>query len=351
MKSRYTIYIDPTVKVLYASYYIQGLYDYFGKDSVRFSAQAFKSLKKRNDHEIYDHYLAFVIYDGVEYSKYIVDFWDKTIVDEYAYDWCDVYAKINIHKDFVKDKSKLISIPPGFGIKIWNKIDTLKYCILNFLKSNRTPHIKFKRHYEDYMDQFERPLIASYEYKKDQLDKDEESYVFMIGRLWPHKNCLKTTNPMRLKFVQACKKLNVNFEGGFFAKTSHPDFETYKSFVFTKKMDVNTYLQKTKKSAIAFNTPAVHDCHGWKLGEYLAMGKAIVSTPLSNFLPTTDMVKFPLHVVKDEEVLEKELSFILKDDEYRHGLEHLAQDYYNNLAKPVKVIESILNYKNITHSS
>ena len=40
---------------------------------------------------------------------------------------------------------------------------------------------------------------------------------------------------------------------------------------------MNEWISKTKQSAIVFNTPAFWSCHGWKLGEYLAMGKCIIS--------------------------------------------------------------------------
>ena len=34
-----------------------------------------------------------------------------------------------------------------------------------------------------------------------------------------------------------------------------------------------------------FNTPAVHFCHGWKLGEYFCLGKIILSTNFQNYIP------------------------------------------------------------------
>ncbi len=341
MQKSAQVYIDPSIKVLYSSYYIQGLYDFYGKDNVHFSAKPFNGLKKREDKELYDHYMAFVVKKDDQYKRYIIDFWDKTIIDENAYNWCDRYAKINNTKEVVFEKEKLIVIPPGFGIKIWNKKETIKHCLCNFLRSKRKPHIKLKRHYEDYIDQFERPAIQDYESPSSSAPKTK-TYVFMIGRLWPHKNCLTTTNPLRLRFIETCKKLNVDFEGGLFASPSHPDYEQYKHVAFTKKMDVFTYVEKTKQSAIAFNTPAVHDCHGWKLGEYLAMGKAIISTKLSNYFPLYGSGQLPLHTILDTDNIEEDLTLLLHDENYREELSTRAQNYYQEHASPKKVIEKIV---------
>ena len=347
MKCNCTVYIDPCVKILYSSYYIQGLYDYFGKRNVRFSPKPFRGLKKRKDKELFDHFMVFAVKEGGNVSRFVVDFWDKTIVDEYAYNWCDCYGKINVAREVVKEKDKLFVIPPGFGVRIWNKPETLYYCLTNFFRCKRNPIIKFSRHYEDYHDQFERPTIQDYEKHAGKAvgSNGGKPYVYLIGRLWPHKNCLETTNPLRLKFIKACKKLNVDFEGGLFAKPSHPEYQNYKEVVFTQKVDVNTYVQKTAKSTIVFNTPAVHDCHGWKLGEYLAMGKAIVSTKLSNYFPLEKGEKRPLHTVLSTDKLEDDVELVLGDTDYQADLRNRAKAYYQNNARPVKVIENLIKYK------
>ena len=48
---------------------------------------------------------------------------------------------------------------------------------------------------------------------------------------------------------------------------------------------------------MAFNNPAVHGCLGWKLGELLAMGKAIVSLPIERTLPSPLERGVHMHVV------------------------------------------------------
>ncbi|MGQ1785654.1 hypothetical protein [Saccharicrinis sp. GN24d3] len=341
MIQQYKVYIDPSSKILYSSYYIKGLYDCFGKKHVTFSSKPFIGLKKRKDNELFDHFMAFVIaWGGTEY-KFIVDFWDKTLIDEYAYHWCDAYAKINVSKESVFEKDKLVPIPPGFGIKIWNKKDSLIHCLKNYFISKRDPHIKFSRHWEDYMDQYERPAIKAYE-NNDSDILNKKPYIFMIGRLWPHVNCIKTTNPLRREFIRVCKKLDVEFEGGLFANSNHPEYEAYKDVSFTSKVDVQTYVRNTKKSILVFNTPAVHDCHGWKLAEYFAMGKAIVTTKLSNYIPLDNDAALPIHEVSTVDNIESDVKLLIEDAAYRNDLKNRARKYYNNVAKPSKVIEVLV---------
>jgi hypothetical protein len=161
--------------------------------------------------------------------------------------------------------------------------------------------------------------------------------------LWNRKNTLTATNVWRKLFIEIAKKNSkINFEGGFYALPGHPNYENYQSLVFDKRYSINDYLRKTKKSEVVFNTPAVHDCHGWKLGEYLAMGKAIISTELSNKLPKELINGENFHLIKTEKELEQALKFINENNKYRETLEKGSKNYYKKNVTPVKVIGYII---------
>lgn len=252
--------------------------------------------------------MAFVIVDDEHISKVVIDFRDKQSVKEDAYDWCDVYAKINfskVHTD-IRFHNKMKSMPPGFGIKIWGVYGSFFNCISNLLKCSFSPISSIKTHLGNYYHQFRRPRIDDYMNTNNNYEKNS---IFLIATLWSHKNCLTTTNVYRRTFVGTCKSLGVDFEGGFFAISSHPQYEEFEHLVFTKRYKALEYVSKTKKSLFVFNTAAVHDCHGWKLGEYLAMGKAIISTPLTNNLP-------------EELIHGKNIHFINNSDELIEAIKH-----------------------------
>jgi hypothetical protein len=55
------------------------------------------------------------------------------------------------------------------------------------------------------------------------------------------------------------------------------------------------------------------------LGEYLAMGKAIISTPLSNKLPEDFIHGKIIHIISNLEELKNAILLIIEDNSYRKG--------------------------------
>lgn len=336
------IYIDPSSNIMYSSFYIKGLYEMFGKQNVKFSCLYFQGLDKRNEDYSYDAYMAFVIVDEAEIHKVIVDFGDDSPIRKKAYQWCDVYAKININPAIIHDtdKTKLLSIPPGFGIKIWTVFETLYHSFSNLVKLQFSPQISLKNHFRSYLSQLKQLWLNGF-YKKS-VDFDKGNTVFFISSLWPHPNCLTGTNVYRKMFIESCLKNKVDFEGGFWVTDSHhPQFNEFRHLTFTKRYPLRQYIDKTKKSIFVFNTPAVHNCHGWKLGQFLAMNKAIISTPFQNSLPKDLVHGENIHFVHNENEMNAAVEKVLHDEEYRQKLEEGARNYYLKYVSPVSVISRI----------
>lgn len=119
-----------------------------------------------------------------------------------------------------------------------------------------------------------------------------------------------------------------------------PGFEQYTT---ERRYSLKEYLSKLKRSAVAFNTPAVHSCHGWKLGEFLALGKAIVSTPLTRALPAPLLHGEHIHFVDGSpDSIREAVCLICRDISYRQRLERSARAYYLQYLQPQHVIERIL---------
>ena len=72
------------------------------------------------------------------------------------------------------------------------------------------------------------------------------------------------------------------------------------------------------------------------------MGKAIISTPLSNDLPVELVVNQDLLIVNNEEELQKAIESLLYDKALRQKLEQSARQYWDKIANPKSVILSIL---------
>ena len=96
-----------------------------------------------------------------------------------------------------------------------------------------------------------------------------------------------------------------------------------------------SWLEKTKRSAVVFNTPAFWNCHGWKLGEYLALGKCIISTKLSNDLPYPLEHGKNIHYVEaSQSSIQEAIEYILAHPSYRRKLEQGAKTYWNQYGTP-----------------
>lgn len=337
------VILDPTTNVMYSSFYIKGLYEYFGFKKVRFGSYSkyFGGLKREIHTDCFDQYLAFLIIDRNRKIKVIIDYRDKNIIDKDAYEWCDKYFKVNTHFD--EKREKVEAITPNFGINVWNLYYSIYFLIRNLLLSRLSVPTNLKKFIGVYYLSYKRPKLEDY-YERVEV---KENYIFSIATLWNRKNTLTSTNVWRKLFIELVKKnKNINFEGGFYALPRHPNYENYKSLIFDKRYSIWDYLLKTKKSQFVFNTPAVHNCHGWKLGEYLAMGKAIISTELSNKLPQPLINNESYHLIKTEDELSQAIEFINEDEKYRQKLEQGSKDYYQKNVAPYKVIQFIMNKLN-----
>jgi len=337
------VFIDPTSRIYYASFYIQGLYEIYGKEQVSFSARHFRDLERSQTDFSFEHYFAFVVCAPTKpILKVVVDFCDPPDIHPTAYAWCDRYAKVNFNK---KETArgylpKIIPVPPGFGIRIWDFYKTSKTCINNYFKAKNRLKIPKKRFFRDYFQQFKRPRLSEYLSSLPQQTLRERPYIFMIASLWADKSAKGSTNLYRKKFIEAAQQSNCDFEGGFYAKDNSHDH--YRKFIFTKPYTPSEYLENTKKSYLVFNTPAVHGCFGWKLAEYLAMGKAIVSTPLRNDLAHSLIDGTHIYYIDKKADFEQRLAVLLQDEKNINLLEKNARDYFNEHIAPARVINRIV---------
>lgn len=335
------IYIDPRCQILYSAYYILGLWQKYGRKNVKFSSKYFKDFQYKGRQD-YDQFFAFVIIsERKAIKKFIVDYGDKDWIRESAYEWTDVYAKININ--FNTERKKLLSIPPSFGIKIYSRRQSIFFSLSNVLKCAFNLPIPLRTFLGSYKACNARGSIEDYRKEEDSSG----NYVFFVSTLWDHEMCIVYTNPLRYSFMKAAKKSADQFEGGFFSTKNNIEYEKYKDMVFDTYIDPSEYLRKVKKSMYVFNTPAVHNCHGWKLGEYLAMGKVIISTPIGNKLPVDLRNNEDVLIVNSSEDIEKAI-IALKDSNFREKLSENSYTYFEKYVSPLAVIESITSFGSTT---
>ncbi len=331
---RKKIIIDPLYNPLYASYYIKGLTDKFGKKNISFSANPFLQLKNRMD--IFN----FIIGD----TKYSIDTSDANyIINTAAYDWCDIYGKVNANwQKTPKDTyPKIVSLVPSFGIRLWN-FPCFVIHLLQLLLTN-----KIEGTFRKYIGKHKRSQQKLFLKQYDKKLSIKEKYIFHLSTLWYSDKWNKNddgVNRVRANFIRVCLGLSAfEFEGGLLPQIGRSSEELFRDVLYNskKQMPMKEYIEKTKRSMFVFNTPSFWNCHGWKLGEYLALGKAIISTPLSNNLPFPLQHGINIHFVQDdsEQELKSAINQIIKNPDYRQKLEDGARKYWETYGTPEKSLE------------
>lgn len=330
--------INPLNHIQYASYYIYALQKVFGKDAVVFESAPFNSLSFEAQTS---RGLLFTIKDSdSNETKYYICGNDSYKIDEEIYDWCDVYASVNANHVKTPGRNKLVSLAPSFAIKTGGTCSIILMALTNAVQYLRSIHDKrLKTFIGNYKRLLNRPF-----YSDMRPERSRNNYVFFCSTLWYNDEYNQNdanVNARRANFIRACKELDsLRFEGGFVPQQGRSSTELFSDCLSDTSYPYQIWLQKTKQSALVFNTPAFWDCHGWKLGEYLALGKAIVSTPLSNDLPAPLTHGINIHFVENtQESMKKAIHYIITHPDYKERLERGAAEYWATYGEPIKSLE------------
>jgi glycosyltransferase involved in cell wall biosynthesis len=322
------VIVYPRYNANYYSYYLLGLLSVFGSKKIKYSTKEFPNF--------HHHALAFILQDYGELRVYI-SAGDGPELNEDALKWCNIYAKVNLEPSLIPEvyAHKFIAIGPSFGVRIFEPIMMIREYLLS-VWAGRTKEYYSREHLANYWRQYKYRLPI----KEYVFNSSKDDYVFFVTSLWKKEF---ETNQLRASFMDVCKNYKmITFEGGF---VSRKDGYSFGKHMISRRYSFSEYLTKTQKSAVSFNTPAVQQCHGWKLGEFLALGKAIISTKLSRSLPYPLIHGEHVHFVDGSfEEINAALSYILDNPSYRKKLEHGARNYYLTYLQPTQVIKRILQF-------
>lgn len=322
------VYVYGLCDVFYDGYYIQGIKEHY--KGFEFNTSKFPKFSE-------DTFA--IIIEGDNYSrKIIIDSIDSSQINVMAFEWCDVYGKVNYNSDSfpAHNQEKIVAIGPSFGIKIWNLFETLYHLTFNFIRFKNA--IGNKRGFAaNYWRQYKRLRLKNY-----NLSQSSTNQVFFLNSIWKKES---ETNNNRALFIETCKSNeNINFEGGFVSR-SNGDNLGFDHLVYSEIIPLQTYIEKVKNSAFVFNTPAVLSCHGWKLAEFLALGKAIISTSHHNQLPADLLHEKHLLYAENQEEINLAIEKLTTDISLKKNLELASRNYFETYLAPQKVIKRLLENK------
>ena len=323
------VIIDPEDDIQYMSFYVKGLIDRFGSSSVVYCRHAFEEL---SDADRATRTMRFIIKEGTCEKRYTIDTNDSYRINESLYDWCDVYGSVNTNwaKTPENLQHKLVSLCPSFAIRYTHPLTAWPAAVIGVFRTHR-PRRKYLGSWRRML---QRPQLKDYT-QQPALD----NYIFHLSTLWQSDEWNRNNEGVNLRrayFIRACRGLEpeIVFEGGLAASPNNPSAALF-SDCLAHRMSGYASLNKTKESTIVFNTPAYWDCHGWKLGEYMALGKAILSTPLSNDLPAPLVHGQHIHISgATQEEMTEAIMYMLSHPDYRHRLETNIHEYWQQYGTP-----------------
>ncbi len=248
--------------------------------------------------------------------------------------WADVIGKVNL--DRAEAPANAIPIGPSFPVAVFSAPVAWALASSAWFRGGFRTAPSARSHFGAFRAQY-RYRLPERAYAPGQSDP---GYVFALSRLWQKE---PATNRWRAAFIEAARSLpDLEIEGGF-APRSEPAFAEYRHLFVSGAIGLKEWVAKTQRSALVFNTPAVSGCHGWKLGEYLALGKAIVSTPPERLLPAPLEHGEHLHFVSSQDELARAIEKIARDEPYRRRLELGARRYYDQWLAPQVVMRRLLD--------
>jgi hypothetical protein len=323
--------IDPACDALYTQYYLQGAIMLSPQLRVIFDGAPFTAFKHTRD------YVPMTLENKRgEVRKIVIDFGDTRTFRKPLYEWADVYAKVNLTPEDHKAFEKMLPLgPASLGIRVHSKWGMPWVALRNFLKARkRIPSAA--EFFSSYKASLRRLTYDGYQ----QPMQSEKDYVHFVSTLWKDD---KVANDNRVHFMDAVKRVGgLNFEGGFAPRADGQHFG-YDAYIGPSFESLETYREKIGRSFVVFNTPAVKQCHGWKLPEFMAWGKAIISTPPVRMFPET-LVDGEHWLLTDGSVedIEAKIRLLQSDPELHARLEKNARAYFDQYLSPNAVMKRII---------
>jgi hypothetical protein len=251
-------------------------------------------------------------------------------------EWANLIAKVNVHPSAGASymNAQVLPVGPLFGIRTGTLFDAANMLGRKSLLMPRElrDQLSWPDEYRYY---FRRLPETSY-----RPGRSRPGYVFFAATSWgEHPDVARA----RAEFIRACmRQPAVRFEGGF-APRSDNDESDYPGLYVSRRYKLKEYVRRTGWSTMVFNSPAVHGCLGWKLGEFLALGKAIISTPIGRVMPGAfDPEEHFVHIDGAAESFDAAIARLVEDRQKREVLEQRARQYYDEYLRPDRVVRRIL---------
>ena len=291
-----------------------------------------------------------------EDHKIVYDVHDGDGIDMELLDWCDRYNKrsfsLSKHAN-LSPKIKPLGLnylvsPDGFSAlsfaRSWALTSDVKSKLKNLLREVDVKHLYSYR-----------PTTTDLHYRPKL---SENPRVLFLCRLWDpsdddHFSLTKKQAEDRLEInhnrIECIRKLKDVFRDSFVGGLAATPYavKEFPEIVFSdqKMTSKRKYLSYLKTFDICVATTGLSNSIGWKLGEYIAMSKSIVTEPLHADLPGDIQANKNYLEFSDSESCVEVVGKLIEDKKFRLQMMVSNFEYYKNFLRPDKlVLNSVFDY-------
>ncbi len=292
--------------------------------------------------------------------KIVYDTYDGQTIYDDELEWCDFYFKRSFNADAISEiegKEKIFPLGfnyPVYGIKdysfsriIWGgmsskSIPDLRKTLISVIRLSLLSY---------FLKTGSGKRNALYSFFEDLPRFDKPKLVIFFARLWDpgrsqeiqFRDERERMNQMRVEIIRKMtKNLGEFFVGGLepteFSLKYYKDCVVQDPHIVYKK----NYLNLLKHSSIGIATQGLLKSNGWKIGEYIAGAKAVVSESLfsqvpGNFLPSRNYLLFS----SSDEAIEQVIK-LLENPQLRYEMMVENYAYYHLFLRPNMLIWNTL---------
>lgn len=308
-------------------------------------------------------FLAIRIEDKNSSAKCIFDLQDSCKLGlPDSLDWCDVYFKRSLEKNTLIDidpiSAKKIQ-PFGFNYQVVSssKAFFMQRIMLEIISRPYNPlakkngfHISnIKEYFEAAWKVGSSPLPGP-----DMLRPGRPNVnggILFQCRLWdPDQVALhnkEDTHNVNMQRIELIRKLKKEFGKSFTGGIQHNSYaeKIAPELIIDTRSDAKriNYIEMVKQSAIVISTAGLLGSNGWKLGEYIALGKCIVSEPITTKLPGVFEAGQHYASYKTTDSCLEELVILIQDKSRIEKFSNNSTDYYHRFLEPAALMQNHIN--------
>lgn len=275
------------------------------------------------------------------------DMADSSVIDFSIYDEGDFYIKRMLTKQDSEAYRKML--PYGLNYQVYHNSSYLKFL---FLHDRRL--FNYSMRYSKSMSRFLniKDSVNNNSLKNMESLPSKSKQILFRSRLWdPGNTKIESKKKERIQLNKERTEINrslkhkfpENFKGGIqkdsFSIAFCPDL-----LLPSKEYHKRSYIKILKECGIGIVNQGLEDSISWKMGEYVAHGMGVITSPIDHFALLGDFKEDENYLKYEtvEECVEK-TEYLFHNDKPRNEMQIKNQKYYAEYLHPAEKLKKIFN--------